>query len=200
MAISYDFYQVDEINGEKGKIRARAVSKGTIDSDKLAKWMEQKCGISTAEAKSFMIMLTDCMMDFLQDGYHVEVKELGYFSVSVTSRLMDRMNEIRAESIEFSRLNFRPARKIREKLEYAEKKLVATKRRKQVRKIKPREERAAMLREHLQQHPFISRSDYSRMTNLKRDMAINDLNQFIVEGWVKKYGLGRTVVYLLCSE
>lgn len=200
MAIPYDFYQVDEINSEKGKLRARAVSRGTIDADKLAKWMQQKCGISTAEAKSFMIMLTDCMMDFLQDGYHVEVKELGYFSPSLTSRLIDRPNEIRAESIEFNRLNFRPSPMVRKTLEGAEKELVSTEHSKRVRKMKPREERIEILREHLQQHPFISRSDYSRMVGLGREAAINDLNQFIAEGWIKKYGLGRTVVYLLADK
>lgn len=197
MAISYDFYRVNEINGEKDKFRARAVSRGTISAEKLARWMQQKCGISTAEAKSFMIMLTDCMLDFLQDGYHVEVKELGHFSVSVTSELVDRRNEIRAESVKFSRLNFRPTAKMRKALENTEKEMVSPARRKRTTKPKPREERAEMLRTHLQQHPFISRVDYSRLTKVERDLAITDLNYFIAEGWIKKYGLGRTVVYLL---
>jgi len=200
MAISYDFYQVDEVNGEKGKFRARAVSNGKIDSDKLASWMSQKCGISIAEAKSFMIMLSDCMLDFLQDGYHVEVKELGHFSVSVTSPLLDRRNEIRAESIEFSRLNFKPSAKMRGKLVNVEKTLVSPGRRKQPAKYKPREDRAAMLRTHLQDRPFISRADYARLVKVTRDMAITDLNGFIAEGWVTKYGLGRTVVYLLAKS
>lgn len=126
MAISYDFYRVDEVSGEKDKFRARAVSRGTIDAEKLAKWMQQKCGISTAEAKSFMIMLTDCVLDFLQDGYHVEVKELGHFSVSLTSQLIDKPNEIRAESIEFSRLNFRPSGKVRKILAGTEKEMVSS--------------------------------------------------------------------------
>lgn len=199
MAIPYDFFQVNEINGEKGKLRARAVSRGTISADKLANWMSQKCGISSAEAKSFMIMLSDCMMDFLQDGYHVEVMELGHFSVSLTSAPIDRLNEIRAESIEFSRLNFRPAEKIRQTLAHTEKEMADSTRRKHKAAPKPREERAAMLRTHLQQYPFISRTDYSRLTQTNRDMAIRDLNRFISEGWIKKYGVGRTVVYLMAD-
>lgn len=66
MRIPYDFYQVDEINSEKEKFRARAVSNGKISVEKLAHWMHQKCSIGAAEAKSFMIMLFDCMMDFLK--------------------------------------------------------------------------------------------------------------------------------------
>lgn len=199
MAIPYDFVQTDEINGEKGKFRARAVSRGTISADKLAHWMQQKCGISTAEAKSFMIMLSDCMMDFLKDGYHVEVKELGHFSVSLTSELVARRNEIRAESVEFSRLSFRPAASIRKTLTNAEKEMANSAQRKRTAAPKPQKERASMLREHLQQHPFISRTDYSRLTKTSRDMAITDLNRFISEGWIKKYGLGRTVVYLMAD-
>ena len=148
MTILYDFYEVAEINGEKGKFRARAASRGTINADKLADWMRQKCGISTAEAKAFMIMLSDCMLDFLQEGYHVEVKELGHFSVSVTSPLLDKRNEIRAESIEFSRFNFKASAKVREILAGTEKKMVSTQR-KQTKKHKPRNERADMLRAHL---------------------------------------------------
>lgn len=200
MAISYDFYRVADINGEKGKFRARAVSNGTISAEKLANWMHHKCGISTAEAKGFMIMLSDCMLDFLRDGYHVEVEELGHFYVSLTSRLLDRRNEIRAESVEFSRLNFRPSARLRKVLANTEKELVSSGRQKRVAKPKPREERAAMLRMHLQQHPFISRVDYSRIVKVGRDAAISDLNLFITEGWIKKYGLGRTVVYLLTDK
>ena len=200
MAIPYDFYQLDEINSEKGKFRARAILRGKISSEKLAHWMRQKCGISTAEAKSFMIMLSDCMLDFLIDGYQVEVKELGYFSVSLTSKQLDRPNEIRAESIEFSHLNFRPAASLRKTLRNTEKERADPLLRKQRPRPKPCEERASMLRTHLQQHPFISRVDYARLTKTGRNMAIDDLNRYITEGWLKKYGLGRTVVYLLADR
>lgn len=200
MAIGYDFFKVDEIQGKKGQFRARAVSSGTIDADRLAQWMQQKCGISKAEAKGFMIMLSDCMLDFLKDGYHVEVMELGHFSVSLTSEPVDRPNQIRAESIEFSRLNFKPSAKTRKTLSHAEIERVSAGRRQPARKSKPQAQRVALLREHLSQHPFISRADYARLTNLGRDTAINDLNAFITEGWLKKYGLGRTVVYVLNGD
>lgn len=200
MAILYDFYQVKEINGEKDKFRARAVSRGTISAEQLADWMRQKCGISAAEAKGFMIMLSDCMLDFLQGGYHVEVKDLGYFSVSLTSELLARRNEIRAESVEFSRLNFRPSTKVRKILAGTEKELISSKRSSKTVKPKSREKRAAMLTAHLQQNPFISRSDYARLVHTGRDTAISDLNDFMAEGWLKRYGVGRTVVYLLADK
>lgn len=197
MAIKYDFYEVNELNKTQGKLRARAVSSGTISTDKLAKWIQQRSGISAAEAKGFILMLTDCVLDFLVDGYHVEVGDLGYFSVSLTSRLVDKRNEIRAESIEFSRLNFKPTARVRNVLVHAEKQLISPKQRQPGKKYKSREERAEILRKRLEKQPCISRAEYARVLFVKKDTAINDLNTFIEEGWLCKYGTGKTVVYLL---
>lgn len=59
------------------------------------------------------------------------------------------------------------------------------------------EQREAILRTFLETHPCITRTDYSRLTHILKNKAISDLNQFVADGWLTKYGAGRTVVYLL---
>ena len=58
-------------------------------------------------------------------------------------------------------------------------------------------EKADILRSFLASQPCITRADYARITNTLKSKAVNDLNEFIRQGWLRKYGAGRTVVYLL---
>lgn len=198
MAIKYDFYEVNELNNTKGKYRARAVSTGKITTEKLAQWINQTSGVSAAEAKGFIDILTDAILDFVADGYEVQVGELGYFSASVTSRLVDNPNELRAESIRFSRLNYRAGIYVKRRIRKEGIERVSNPRNKSKLKTFSAEERAEKLKKHLLTHPVITRSDYARLTNSKYDLAaIRDLNAFIEEGWLTKYGAGRTVVYIL---
>lgn len=198
MAIKYDFVEVNELNKTKGKYRARAVSSGKITTDKLAQWIRQTSGVSAAEAKGFIDILTDAMLDFIKDGYEVQVGDLGYFSASVTSQLVDGPDEIRAESIRFNRLNYRAGIYVKKKILSAGIERVERPRNKSKAKETTRKERAEMLKEYLTEKPVITRTDYMRLTRAKNALAaIRDLNAFIDEGWLTKYGAGRTVVYLL---
>jgi len=54
-----------------------------------------------------------------------------------------------------------------------------------------------ILRSYLETHPCITRTDYCRITHTLKNKAIHDLNQFVGEGWLSRYGAGRTVIYLL---
>ncbi|MCD7899707.1 MAG: HU family DNA-binding protein [Bacteroides sp.] len=197
MPIKYDLFQVNELSKTEGKYRARAVSSGKVTTEKLTEWIRQTSGISRAEAKGFIEVLTDSMLDFLADGYEVQLGGLGYFSVSVTSRLLDDPQEIRAESIRFNRLNFRAGKKARERLENERTVRVKQPRYKKKLPETTRQERAEILRNYLSNAPFITRADYSKITAMnQKHTAIEDLNHFIEEGWIQKYGVGRTIVYI----
>ncbi len=198
MAIQYDFYETSEFQDEENdgrQLRARAVSRGTISAEKLYKRVQQVSGFKVAESKGVMAAITDMVLFFLSEGYNVQLDELGFLSVSLTSRRVKNRREIRAESVEFSQLNFRASKKVRDFLTYAEKEKVSTGRAKSSKL--PVEKRAQLLKDFLGTHPFATRADYCRITSTLKDKAMNDIHAFIEEGWLRKYGNGRTVVYLL---
>ena len=198
MALKYDFFEVNELNKTEGKYRARAVSMGKITTAKLASWISQTSGVNAAEAKGFIEILTDTMLDFISDGYDVEVGKLGYFSASVTSRLVDSPNDIRAESISFNRLNFRAHIQAKKTIKRAGIERVKRPRSKRKLKKTTREQRAEKLKNYLAGKPVITRAEYSTISGMRQKVtAVEDLNYFIDEGWLEKYGAGRTVVYLL---
>ena len=48
---------------------------------------------------------------------------------------------------------------------------------------------------YLQRNPCINRAQYARLTGRSYKQAVNDLNQFIRDGVLVRYGMGRNVVY-----
>lgn len=200
MSIKYDFYETNEVNGEEGKLRAKVVSQGTISTERLARYISKTSGISAAQAAGFIMMLTDSIVDFLKDGYDVQVGDLGYFSVSVTSRLLDSRKEIRAESVKFNRVNFRAASGLRKKFRRVKMELADARHRRVPVPAVDVENRIGKLKAYLDSNLCITRNDYSKLTGLKKNAAINELNGFIRDGWLRKYGTGRGVVYLINNK
>lgn len=199
MPLQYDFFEVNELNKTQGKYRARAVYKGKVNTDYLALWMSQVHGVSKAVAKNYINMFTDSLLDFICRGYEVEAGDLGYFSASVTSKLVDNPQEIRAESIEFSRLNFRAHIKTKQRIQSAGIEKAPTHTHKNKLPQSTRQERGEKLKGHLSAgKPFVTRTDYMLLTSMRRKYAaLDDLNAFITEGWLERHGVGRTIIYML---
>jgi len=61
----------------------------------------------------------------------------------------------------------------------------------------PNEERCrTLLIQHLDKHGCITRTDFMRLAEISRNKAIELLNKFLKEEIIRKYGGGKTVVYL----
>ena len=58
------------------------------------------------------------------------------------------------------------------------------------------EQRKEKLLQHLEKHGCITRADYGQLTGMAKHQAVADLNKFLEEGIIRKYGSGKTVVYL----
>ena len=48
----------------------------------------------------------------------------------------------------------------------------------------------------LDKYGCITRADYESITGLVKHRAVSDLNRYLAEGMIRKYGSGKTVVYL----
>ncbi len=73
-------------------------------------------GYYPRQIRGILTTLNDSVLDFLEDGYEVQLGELGYLSVSLTSRQVKNKKEIRAESVRFKKLNFRTSSQARKRL------------------------------------------------------------------------------------
>ena len=52
------------------------------------------------------------------------------------------------------------------------------------------------LEKFLEDHPCINRQDYAMLVGKTKIQALQDINAFIKDGVLKKYGSGRSVVYI----
>lgn len=197
MSAYYDLYQTPDPTGEseEPKLHARILPKGTITADKFFEIVHKATGFSPAILDGTLQAITDELQHWLADGWNVEVGELGFFSISLKcDHYVQDRKEIRSPSVHFQNMNLRISSKLRKRFEVMELE----------RKASPYvshstlslEERRQRLLRHLDQYDCIMRADYEALTGKTKLQAVADLNQFIEEGILCKYGSGRTVVYL----
>lgn len=197
MSAYYDLYQTPDPSGEedKKKLHARILPKGTIIADKFFEIVHNATGFSQAILDGTLQAITDELQRWLEDGWIVEVGELGFFSVSLKcDHYVEDPKDIRSPSIKFQNINLRISSKLRKRFV-----TMALER-----KASPYishsslsvEERRKRLQQHLDKYGCITRADYEVLTGKTKQQAVADLNKFAEEGIVRKYGSGRTVVYL----
>ena len=124
MSIKYKFTPIyDNLNEEGEKVKGyypQVVSRGTIHKDKLFDHISRGSASLRAELSRSWMLIEDSIIELLEDGYDVCMNDFGTFSVSAQSRLVEKKNEIRAESITVKGLNVRASKAINKKLKSAQ--------------------------------------------------------------------------------
>ena len=139
--------------------------------------------------------VTDELYSWLSEGWTVEVGELGYFSVLLKcDRQVTDKKEIRSPSVHFQNVNLRLGSKFRNRFNTMELERKASPY--VSRSLMGEEERKEKLLLHLDKYGCITRADYESITCLAKHRAVSDLNRYLAEGMIRKYGSGKTVVYL----
>ena len=197
MSIYYDLYQNPPKGDGEGeeRLHARVLPKGTIPADKFREIVHNATGFSEAILDGTLQAITDELQRWLADGWVVEVGDLGYFSLSLEcDRLVKQKKEIRSPSIHLGNINLRVSSKFRKRfvtmqLERKESPYATG-------TLLTEERRRELLLQHVNDKGCITRADYSALTGCSKWQAVDDLNRYIDEGILRRYGSGRTVVYL----
>lgn len=123
MSIRYKFTPIyDNLNKEGEKVKGyypQVVSRGTIHKDKLFDHISHGSAPLRAGLSRSWMLIEDSIIELLEEGFDVCLNDFGTFSVSAESRLVEKKNEIRAESITVKGLNFRTSKAINRKLKKA---------------------------------------------------------------------------------
>lgn len=195
MCARYRMVRNPNPTGDKKKqaLHPRVVPYGTIRTNDLIEEAEARSGMSGGDIKGALRIIADVMADRLEQGYNIELDELGFFSVSLSSRPVMDKKEIRSESIHFKNVNFRCGKYLKSKLKTMN--LERMPEGKGV--LPPFEERVSKLTAYLQTHHYITCGDYRDLTGCSKYRALADLNQLLGEGKLRKDGYRSTRVYLL---
>lgn len=201
MSAYYDLYETPSPQGkeEKKALHARIYPKRTYTKEEFIERTAMLQHLPKNMLGASLDALLDELCDLLADGNIVEFGDLGYFSTSLKclKQTDDDKQKIRAESIVFQNVRLRISSTFRKRimskmrLERVHSPLRASK--KTESNLAERKEKLAAF---LEENICITRREYIQITTLTPYAAMNELNQFIQEGILRRRGTGKAAVYV----
>lgn len=180
-------------DGELQPLYPRIVSKGTIKTQQLVHDICEASTFTEGDLHGMIVAITEKISNYLIDGYHVELGQMGYFSAKLKARPVMDKKEIRSTSIYFDNINFRASTWFRRHscgiVQRATYGFLHS-------HDLPEKQRLARLNEYLNENPFITRQNYTRITGLLKGKALRELNSLVESGVLATVGRGSHKVYI----
>ena len=98
MAIHYRLVQ-NKIKSDRnyGKYYAHTVKQGEISLEEIERMIETNCSAKASDVRLVLRELFDTVRHYMQNGYVVDLKEMGKLSISVKSVCVDSPKEFRRD-------------------------------------------------------------------------------------------------------
>lgn len=198
MSAFYDLFEnpPTENGEEQPSLHARIVSKGTVDKDEFLDRIHKFTGISRGLLSGAMEAFTNEARDLLADGWIVGIGDLGYLSTSLQCPSISDKKDIRANSVKLKSINFRASRYFKKEVGQNMRLKRGESSARPQKNCISREACVLRLNKYLEKHPFISRTQYCRLTGRNKNRAIKELNALVEENRIQRYGAGKLTVYI----
>ena len=198
MSVTYDLYATPDLakSGEEPPLHARVVLKGSYTAEEFVEQVTVFQHMPHAQVVGVIEAISKELRHLLLKGFSVELGDIGYFSLSlsVDKKVMDP-KDLRSPSVSLKDINFRVNRQFKKDIE-SEIELQRYHSPFRVKNPLDRERCLQRLEKFLEDHPCINRQDYAMLVGKTKIQALQDINAFIKDGVLKKYGSGRSVVYI----
>ena len=198
MSVNYDLYETPDLakSGEEQPLHARVVLKGSYTAEEFVEQVTVFQHMPHAQVVGVIEAISKELRHLLLKGFSVELGDIGYFSLSlsVDKKVMDP-KDLRSPSVSLKDINFRVNRQFKKDIE-SEIELQRYHSPFGVKNPLDRERCLQRLEKFLEDHPCINRQDYAMLVGKTKIQALQDINAFIKDGVLKKYGSGRSVVYI----
>ena len=180
--------------GDKETMYADIVYSGTITAERLIRTVAQRTGFKEGMIEGILSELQNETLEYLSEGYRVELGEFGFFSAKVKSRLVENKNDIRSESVAFNGVNFRASKSMRVGIrgDLERRKCVDF----NTSRKWDRENLKKLVLQYIGEHGFITRTTYTELTGRLKNTALDDLKSFAAEGIIKREGRGNQMHFI----
>ena len=181
--------------GETETMYADIVYSGTIPAERLIRVVAKRTGFKEGVIEGILIELKEDVLQYLGEGYRVELGEFGFFSAKVkASRLVANKNDIRSESVAFNGVNFRASKSMRVGIrgDLERRKCVDF----NTSRKWDRENLKKLVLQYIGEHGFITRTTYTELTGRLKNTALDDLKSFAAEGIIKREGRGNQMHFI----
>ncbi|KAB6084711.1 MULTISPECIES: DNA-binding protein [Bacteroides] len=198
MSVNYDLYETPDLtkSGEDQPLHARVVLKGSYTAEEFVEQVVAMQHVPHAQVVGVIEAISKELKHLLLKGFSVELGDVGYFTLSVTvDKKVMNAEDLRSPSVSLKDINFRVNRQFKKDIESE---LVLQRYHSPFRVKNPldRERCLERLESFLEEHPCINRQDYAMLVGKTKPQALQDIRAFLEEGILKKYGSGRSVVYI----
>lgn len=198
MSVNYDLYETPDLtkSGEDQPLHARVVLKGSYTAEEFVEQVVAMQHVPHAQVVGVIEAISKELKHLLLKGFSVELGDVGYFTLSVTvDKKVMNAEDLRSPSVSLKDINFRVNRQFKKDIESE---LVLQRYHSPFRVKNPldRERCLERLESFLEEHPCINRQDYAMLVGKTKSQALQDIRAFLEEGILKKYGSGRSVVYI----
>ena len=195
MSIKFIAYYTPKPNGRKGMrlTHARAISRGTYNLEKVCRLISERSAVSSAEVKSVLDSFAWVVELALEDGCHIELDDLGYFSPSLkTTPNKENGNK---GTVYVDGINYRCSTSLRKKLRKIDLEFEKDK------KILDNWETLKdKLLKYMKHWESVTPRAYAKEFGCSRYRAEIDLKKFVEEGVLVKVGYRNKVMYLLAAD
>lgn len=181
--------------GETETMYADIVYSGTIPAERLIRGVAKRTGFKEGMIEGILMELKDDVLQYLGEGYRVELGEFGFFSAKVkASRLVANKNDIRSESVAFNGVNFRASKSMRVGIrgDLERRKCVDF----NTSRKWGRDNLKKLVLQYIGEHGFITRATYTQLTGRLKNTALDDLKSFAAEGIIKREGRGNQMHFI----
>ena len=181
--------------GETETMYADIVYSGTIPAERLIRGVAKRTGFKEGVIEGILMELKDDVLQYLGEGYRVELGEFGFFSAKVkASRLVANKNDIRSESVAFNGVNFRASKSMRVGIrgDLERRKCVDF----NTSRKWGRDNLKKLVLQYIGEHGFITRATYTQLTGRLKNTALEDLKSFAAEGIIKREGRGNQMHFI----
>ena len=181
--------------GETETMYADIVYSGTIPAERLIRGVAKRTGFKEGVIEGILMELKDDVLQYLGEGYRVELGEFGFFSAKVkASRLVANKNDIRSESVAFNGVNFRASKSMRVGIrgDLERRKCVDF----NTSRKWDRNNLEKLVLQYIGEHGFITRATYTQLSGRLKNTALDDLKSFAAEGIIKREGRGNQMHFI----
>ena len=181
--------------GETETMYADIVYSGTIPAERLIRGVAKRTGFKEGVIEGILMELKEDVLQYLGEGYRVELGEFGFFSAKVkASRLVANKNDIRSESVAFNGVNFRASKSMRVGIrgDLERRKCVDF----NTSRKWGRDNLKKLVLQYIGEHGFITRATYTQLTERLKNTALDDLKSFAAEGIIKREGRGNQMHFI----
>ena len=194
MTAKYDFFLTPQPKEkqEKTKYHARVVIDRTLGNQEIATEISKRCTINKAEAMAVMDEMQEIFRQMLAEGHAIKLEGIGTFRINAKSPAITSKNEIRAESIKFGGVVYRPEKKLLRRLGSTKfQKVMYSKTSVDISDI----EIDGLLTEYFKDHTYITTKELQYLCGLSNHTALRRLKERVKEGRMTHPGHRHSAFY-----